>query len=102
MLNLKRRKTPSESKTYYIELDTYWRTTGVIEDLDKIDLMGGFVTDDAGSEYDTRISECPVQPPGEALPQVHIPQHSRRGAITSPPTTLPERRYHECISHNIN
>jgi len=39
-------------------MNTYWRTSGVTQDPNKIDFICGFLTDDAGTEYYMRISKC--------------------------------------------
>ena len=57
------RGTKAEKDSFRIKhwldrMDTYWRTSGVTQDPNKIDFMRGFLMDDAGTEYDTRISEC--------------------------------------------
>src|SRR5205814_7543236 len=57
------RGTKAEKDSFRIKhwldrMDTYWRTSGVTQDPNKIDFMRGFLMDDAGTEYNTRISEC--------------------------------------------
>jgi Retrotransposon gag protein len=73
-------------------MDTYWRIVHVRKDTTKIDLMRGFLTDAAGTEYDNKIKESGAFTTYQNLKDWLIAHYS-----TSDPINTYRDRFFNCV-----